>query len=136
MNNETNKLTILVADDEISIRTLVTQCFPDYSVVEAEDGAKALELARSCKPDLIFLDIMMPKVDGYAALHNIKADVLTKGIPIVMLTGLSFNMNAKLSHNLGADAYITKPFTVKEITDTVNSLLGASRHTPPQDATD
>ena len=136
MNNERKKLTILVADDEISIRTLVTQCFPDYFVVEAEDGAKALDLARSCQPDLIFLDIMMPKVDGYMALHNIKADALTNEIPIVMLTGLSFNMNAKLSQNLGADAYITKPFTVQEITDTVDRLLGISKSASPQDATD
>ena len=126
MNNEVKKRTILIADDEVSIRTLVVKCFPAYSVVEAEDGAKALDLIRSCNPDLIFLDIMMPRMDGYAVLHSLKADVSTNAIPIVMLTGLRFDMNAKLSQNLGADAYITKPFTAKEITDTVSRLLAKS----------
>ena len=114
----------MIADDEKTIRALVTKCLGDYVVIEAEDGAQALDLVQLCKPDLLILDIMMPRMDGYTVCQRLKMDILTKGIPIVMLTSLGSELNAKLSQNLGADAYITKPFSAKELTDTVDHLLG------------
>jgi two-component system alkaline phosphatase synthesis response regulator PhoP len=118
-----SKRTILVADDETIIRDLAKRCLGEYIVIEAADGVQALESARSIHPDLILLDIMMPKIDGYTVCQKLKADVETSTIPIVMVTGLGFSLNARLSQSLGADGYITKPFTVKELTDTVKRFF-------------
>lgn len=126
INGESKKGTILVADDEPSIRMLLKGFFAEYEVFEAENGVEALKLGRSCKPDLVFLDIMMPELDGYGVLHKLKSDIATKQIPVIILTGLNFGLNAQLSQNLGADAYITKPFTAKQLTDIVNRFYGKS----------
>ena len=122
--NLLNKKKILVADDEQSIRALVTRFLSNnYTVFEAEDGEVAIEMARLQKPDLILLDIMMPKMDGYTACHTLKRDPLTKTIPVVMLTGLGYALNLKLSQEIGADGYITKPFTHQDLLDTIGKLL-------------
>jgi CheY-like chemotaxis protein len=118
-----SKKTILIADDETIIRDLLKKCLDEYMVIEAADGAQALESARSNHPDLILLDIMMPKMDGYTVCQKLKADGATGTIPIVMVTGLCFSLNARLSQSLGADGYITKPFTGKELTDTVKKYF-------------
>jgi CheY-like chemotaxis protein len=122
INTQANK-TVLVADDEPSIRALVNKYLGEYVVLEAEDGAQALEAAQAYNPDLILLDIMMPKIDGYTVCQRLKADPLTNGIPIVMLTGLGFSLNVKLGQSLGADAYITKPFGEKELKAAIDKLL-------------
>lgn len=118
------KKKILVADDEQSIRSLVTRFLSNnYTVLEAEDGEVAIEMARLQEPDLILLDIMMPKMDGYTACHTLKRDPLTKTIPVVMLTGLGYALNLKLSQEMGADGYITKPFTHQDLLGTIGKLL-------------
>jgi two-component system phosphate regulon response regulator PhoB len=122
--NPLSKKKILVADDEQSIRSLVTRFLSNkYTVLEAEDGEEAIEISRSQKPDLILLDIMMPKMDGYTACHTLKRDSITKAVPVVMLTGLGYALNMKLSQDRGADGYITKPFTTKDLLDTIGQLL-------------
>jgi CheY-like chemotaxis protein len=122
--NPLSKKKILVADDEQSIRSLVTRFLSNkYTVLEAEDGEEAIEISRSQKPDLILLDIMMPKMDGYTACHTLKRDSITKAVPVVMLTGLGYALNMKLSQDMGADGYITKPFTTKDLLDTIGQLL-------------
>ena len=122
--NPLNKKKILIADDEQSIRSLVTRFLGNkYAVLEAEDGEEAIEISRSQKPDLILLDIMMPKMDGYTACHTLKRDPLTKTIPVVMLTGLGYALNLKLSQEMGADGYITKPFTHQDLLGTIGKLL-------------
>lgn len=122
--NPLNKKKILIADDEQPIRSLVTRFLGNkYTVLEAGDGEVTIELSRRQKPDLILLDIMMPKMDGYTACHTLKRDPVTKTIPVVMLTGLGYALNLKLSQEMGADGYITKPFTHQDLLDTIGKLL-------------
>jgi len=123
----TVKKKILVADDEQTVRALVTRLLSqNYVVLEAKDGAIAVDIARREKPDLILMDIMMPKVDGYTACHQIKQDQATKAIPVVMLTGVGHELNKKLSWEVGATGYITKPFILQDLLDVINPLLPAS----------
>ena len=118
------KKTILIADDEQSVRLLVRKILgQDYLVLEASDGEVAVDIARTRKPALILMDIMMPKVDGYTACHVIKMDEQTKVIPVVMLTALSHDLNKKLSAQLGADGYITKPFSSSILRNTIGRFL-------------
>jgi len=118
------KKKILVVDDEKSIRNLVKRFLGQYyTVLEAENGEVAIDIARHEKPDLILLDIMMPKLDGYSACYAIKADKVTSAIPVVMLTALNSELNHKLAQGIGADGYITKPFSVQKLLDTINQFL-------------
>lgn len=118
---------ILVVDDDENILKLVeAMLIPQgYETVRASDGEKAIEAVRNQKPDLILMDIMMPKVDGYTACHAIKTNQATKAIPVVMLSGLGYELNKKLSQQLGADGYITKPFSLHDLLDTINKYLPA-----------
>jgi len=85
----------------------------DYTVLEAADGEEAVELARLHKPSLVLMDILMPGKDGYSACHEIKTDPETKSIPVVMVSAIGHKLNARLSAEVGADGYITKPFSVE-----------------------
>lgn len=115
---------ILIVDDESNIRLLVSSMLSkDYTVLEASDGDEAIDIARGQKPDLILMDILMPKLDGYTACRAIKTDPATKAIPVVMLTAVGYELNKKLAKEVGADGYITKPFTSGELLETVTSLL-------------
>jgi len=94
-----------------------------FAILEASDGEEAVDMARKHKPALILMDIMMPNVDGYCACSTIKTDQSTKRIPVVMLTGIGFELNKKLAKEIGADSYMTKPFTSKELLDTISKFL-------------
>jgi len=119
-----DKKKILIADDEPNIRLLVSSMLgKDYIVLKAADGEEAINIARDSKPDLILMDILMPKVDGYIACHAIKTDPATKAIPVVMLTAVGYELNIKLSQEMGADGYITKPFSPQDLLDTINRCL-------------
>lgn len=119
-----DKKKVLVVDDEEYIRLLVFSILgKGYIVLEAEDGKIAVQMARKHKPDLIFMDILMPNMDGYTACQAIKKNPVTKTIPIVMLTGIDYELNKKLSQEIGADGYITKPFSAQEIRDIIGRLL-------------
>ncbi len=118
------KLCILVADDEQYIRLLANRLLSDkFSVLEAIDGAEAVDMARKHKPSLILMDIMMPNIDGYTACSSIKTNQSTKNIPVVMLTGLGFELNKKLAETVGADGYITKPFTLEKLLDAIGKVV-------------
>jgi putative nucleotidyltransferase with HDIG domain len=124
---------ILVTDDEASIRLLVRSILGnDYAVIEAPDGQKAVEFAQSQDPALILIDIFMPEKDGLQACYEIKANLATKEIPVVMLTTVDLEMNRKLSADLGADGYITKPFTPGELLNTIARFL-KSHENPEQE---
>ncbi len=122
---QTNKKKILIADDEASVRLLVKRLLSkNYIVLEASDGEEAVNMAYSKKPDLILMDLMMPKMDGNTACYAIKADQATKAIPVVMLTAISYELNKKLSEDImGADGYITKPFSRQDLLDTISQFL-------------
>ena len=118
------KRKILIADDEQHIRSLVGSILGKHNLVlTAINGREAIDIARSEKPDLILMDIMMPELDVYTACSTIKTDPETKMIPVVMLTGLDAELNKKLSRQIGADGYITKPFTVDGLLAQLDEFL-------------
>ena len=118
------KTRILVVDDEQTVRLLLRRFLSDkFAVLEASDGAEAVDMARKHKPALILMDIMMPNMDGYNACHAIKTDEATKAIPVVMLTAVGYELNKKLAESVGADGYITKPFTLEKLLDTIGKFV-------------
>ncbi len=122
-----NKKKILIVDDESNIRLLVSSMLnQDYIVIHAGDGDEAIAIAKRQKPDLILMDIMMPRMDGYAACSVIKADPALKKIPVVMLTGVGHELNKKLAKEVGADGYTTKPFSRAELLEAVRNLLSSN----------
>jgi len=119
-----DKKKILIADDETGIRLTVGRILDkDYVVLEAANGEEAVEIAKGQKPDLILMDLIMPKMDGYAACSQIKADEATKGIPVVILTAVGHELNKKFATEMGAEGYITKPFNIQELLDVIIPLL-------------
>jgi DNA-binding response OmpR family regulator len=113
---------ILIADDEAEIRSLLKLYLENdgYSVVEAEDGIKALEMVTSEKPDLCVLDIMMPGMDGYQVLRKIRED---NNVPVIILSAKDADSEKILGLNLGADDYIAKPFNALEAVARINSNI-------------
>ncbi len=119
-----DKKKILIADDEPSIRLTVTKMLDkDYIVLEATNGEEAVDIAKGQRPDLILMDLMMPKMDGYTACFRIKAGQATKAIPVIMLTAIDHELNKKFAMEMGADGYITKTFTTQELMDVIVPLL-------------
>jgi CheY-like chemotaxis protein len=118
--------TILIVEDEPKNMTLTRDLLKisGYETIEARDGKEGVEKAKSTKPNLILMDIMMPKMDGYAACTAIKADQSTRHIPVVMLTAVGYDLNKKLAKQMGADGYVTKPFSRQQLLDAITPLLG------------
>jgi two-component system alkaline phosphatase synthesis response regulator PhoP len=117
---------ILVVDDEIYIVHILdfSLGMEGYDVVTALDGEQALEKARTEKPDLIVLDIMMPKLDGYETCKRLKADAETKDVPVILLSAKGRNVDQKVGFEVGADDYITKPFSPRKLVERINAILG------------
>ena len=126
---KTDKVTILVADDEDHVRSLLKRILSEnYHVIEANDGQQALDIAHSQLPDIILMDIMMPKINGDVACHIIKTDPLTSNIPVIMLTALDYELNKKLSLDvMGADEYITKPFDSQLLLGKIDRLINKKK---------
>jgi len=99
----------------------------DCIVLEANDGKEAIHAARTQRPDLILMDMLMPEIDGLTACFAIKANQATKGIPVVMLTGVGYELNKKLADELGADGYITKPFSLENLLEVISQLLPSTK---------
>ncbi len=121
-----SKGRILVVDDEIYIVHILdfSLGMEGYEVLTALDGEQALERLKSDKPDLIVLDIMMPKVDGYEVCRTIKANPETQHIPVILLSAKGRNVDQKMGFDVGADDYITKPFSPRKLVERINALLG------------
>ena len=122
---EKSRKTVLIVDDESAIRKLVCKMLDkDYDVIEAQNGAEAINMAQSHRPDIIFMDMMMPEVDGSSACYVIKTNEITRDIPVVMLTAVSHELNKKISEDVWkADGYITKPFTREFLLEEIRRLL-------------
>ena len=114
--------TILIVDDEPPIREVLVYNLKKegYNVIEAEDGITAVNIATEQRPDLILLDIMLPKLDGLSVCKRIKN---TYNVPILMLTAKDSEIDKILGLGLGADDYITKPFSVRELVARVKANL-------------
>ncbi len=122
------KLILIVEDDPKSMKlTRDLLRVSEYKTIMATDGKQGIELARDKKPDLILMDIMMPEMDGYTACDAIKTDKATRGIPVVMLTAMGYELNKELAQKLGADGYITKPFNRQELLGKISQFLPTSR---------
>ena len=117
-------LRVVVADDDDTLRDLLVLNLEAEGLVvyEAADGARALQLIAEERPDLVVLDVMMPKFDGLAALRALKGEPLTTNIPIVLLTARAGEDEIQEGWAAGADYYLTKPFRVEELLDLVNEL--------------
>ena len=113
---------ILIADDEPEIRNLLRLYLENenYHVIEAEDGQRALDLLRAEQPALCILDIMMPKIDGYHVLQQIRKE---SNIPVIILSAKDADSEKILGLNLGADDYISKPFMPQELLLRVYAVL-------------
>ena len=119
-----DKKRILIADDEAVVRLVVGRILDrDYVVLEATNGEEAVEIAKGQKPDLILMDLIMPKMDGYTACSEIKADQATRGIPVVILTAVGHELNKKYAVEMGAEGYVTKPISSQELIDAITPLL-------------
>lgn len=97
--------------------------FLEYTVTVAEDGEEAVEMAASELPDLIVMDILMPKVSGLEAVSRIRSNPKTKSIPILAATALAMPGDMKKCLDSGCDAYIAKPFTPKQLAAAIEKLL-------------
>ena len=117
--------TILVVDDESPILELVRFTLEDEQirVLEAGDGLKALEAARTARPDLILLDVQMPSLDGLEVCRRLRADASLAGTRIVMLTAAGQDADRTRGLAAGADEYLTKPFSPLALFTLVRSLL-------------
>lgn len=115
-------MTILIVDDELLIRNVIKEYLLNegYKVLEAKDGFDALRVISDNKVDLIVLDIMMPKMDGFTCLSEIRK---TKNIPVIMLSARKEETDKLNSFDLGVDDYVTKPFSPKELVARVKAHL-------------
>ncbi|MCJ7585659.1 MAG: response regulator [Anaerolineales bacterium] len=116
---------ILIAEDERDIRELITYTlqFAGYEVVSAGDGEEAVQLTLQEKPDLVLLDVRMPRMNGYEACKAIKADEKTKGIPVVFLSAKGQEAEIQAGMQAGAVEYMVKPFSPDQLTARVKVVL-------------
>lgn len=125
--------TILIVDDEPAILDLVRFTLEDAEVrvVEASDGVEALALARRVRPDLILLDVHMPRLDGLEACRQIRRDPALAQTPIVMLTAAGQEADRARGREAGADEYLTKPFSPLALLALVEALVPETRSWRP-----
>ncbi len=118
-------MKILVVEDELTIRNNLTRmlALEDFEVLGAENGRVALSLVLEFNPDLILCDVMMPELDGFGVLSALRDDERTEGIPLVFLTALDDRENLRRAMGLGADDYVTKPFTRDDVLQAVNARM-------------
>ncbi len=116
---------VLVVDDEPDAVELVSFNLKaaGYEVVTADDGNEAIKRARQHSPDLVLLDVMLPEVDGLEVCKLLRRDPVTSGVPIIMLTAKAAEIDRVLGLELGADDYMTKPFSPRELVLRVKNLL-------------
>jgi DNA-binding response OmpR family regulator len=117
---------VLIADDEpnivLSLEFLMQQA--GYEVQVARNGDEALDAVRTFEPDLLLLDVMMPRRSGYEVLQAIRADPAKRRVKVVLLTAKGRDVDVEKGLGLGADAYVTKPFATRELVAKVQALLG------------
>lgn len=123
------KPRILLVDDEPDLVQMVSVrlAASGYEVIPAYDGQQALDQVKQVKPNLIILDLMLPKLDGYKVCRLLKFDERTKHIPVLIFTARAQVEDVTLATECGADAYLTKPFEAKTLLAKLQELLQAAR---------
>jgi DNA-binding response OmpR family regulator len=121
--------TVLVCDDEPVLRALIRESLSegDFQVVEAEDGDEALRKARAARPDVILLDMMMPGRSGLDVLDEIRGDAELATVPVIMLTARTQAADRDAIAAAGADRYLAKPFSPRELVSVVEAVLDNGR---------
>lgn len=116
---------ILLADDDPKLRELMRITLEgEFELLEAEDGEAALRISQEENPDLILLDVMMPKLDGFEVCRRLKNDDSTSSIRVIMLTARAGREDRRQGQEAGADDYFVKPFSPKALLDKVHEVLG------------
>jgi DNA-binding response OmpR family regulator len=112
-----DKKTILIIDDEVGLRNLLKFRLVSFGfdVIVAEDGYTGIEMAKSMKPDLIILDIMMPYFNGIEVCKKLKSDYTTKGIPVVFLSVLAQKEDIEMGKQAGGEFFLTKPYDPEKL---------------------
>ncbi|UCG54415.1 MAG: response regulator [Dehalococcoidia bacterium] len=123
MNDVLPKKILIVDDDPGDILLLKKMIDSRYKLIEAQDGMNAVYIAATEKPDLVFLDVMMPKISGYTLCANLKSNPYTKDIPIVMITGLDTDINKYIGEGMGADDYLVKPAQPDQLLAIISKFL-------------
>ena len=121
--------SVLVADDDPDIRDLVVFKLEQagFSVRAVADGNAALEVLEATTPDLVVLDVMMPGLSGLDVLRQIRAEQRLESVKVLLLTARARDTDVDDGYNTGADEYVTKPFSPRELLHRVNTLLGRGR---------
>ncbi len=125
---------LLVTDDEANIRNVVREYaeFEEYEVTEAENGMEAVRLCREQDFDLIIMDVMMPRLDGFSAVKEIRKK---KNTPVIMLSARGEEYDKLFGFEIGIDDYVVKPFSPKELMARVNAVLNRHKTTQPAENT-
>lgn len=121
---------LLVVDDQPEIVNLIRRMFEarGFDIISGKDGQEALDLTRSERPDLLLLDLDLPRIDGFEVCRQLKADEATKKIPVVMMTAAHVTTEAaKRGVSTGADEYVAKPFLREVLVHNVERLLAEKR---------
>ena len=120
---------ILIVDDSSDVRLALATILEDagHDIVEAEDGDQVFDLAIAETPDLVLLDVMMPRVNGFDALATLKADTRTNPIPVIMVTAKGRHEDIAMARSLGAVEYITKPWADGDVELRVDWALAVDR---------
>jgi two-component system, OmpR family, alkaline phosphatase synthesis response regulator PhoP len=124
-----NEKTILIVDDEAHIRMLIEQTLEELEdegveLLSAANGEQALHLIQSHRPQLVFLDVMMPRLNGFDVCHTVKKEWGFDDVYIIMLTAKGQEADRQRGHDAGADLYMTKPFDPDELLEKAQEILG------------
>jgi DNA-binding NarL/FixJ family response regulator len=121
--------TVLLIEDQSEMRRNIATILEmeNYTVLAAADGRAGVELARSRKPDIVLCDVMMPEMDGFAVIQNLRADSATASIPFIFLTAKGEKRDMRSGMNLGADDYLTKPVTASDLLSAIEARLARAR---------
>lgn len=131
--DKSNKTKIVIVDDEEVNNRLIEECLKQdgYEIMAAGDGEKAVELVARERPDLVVMDVMMPRMNGFEAVKILRSQLVSATIPIVMLTSMADKENELKGIDLGADDYITKPFDGDKLRSRIKMLLRRSKGARP-----
>lgn len=123
------RVNVLVVDDEPRYRRLIAADLrtENLSMVGAENGVDAYEFTKICQPDLVLLDVIMPKLDGFNACLRIKADPTTQKIPVVFCTAKGQDRDITMGMEVGADEYLVKPFSAEKLVESIKRIMQKSR---------
>jgi Response regulators consisting of a CheY-like receiver domain and a winged-helix DNA-binding domain len=124
-----SEATIIIVEDEKDIRELLAYSLSreGFSIIEADNGMTAFELAKMKQPDLMLLDLMLPGMDGLSVCRQLQRDPATANIPVIMLTAKGEEVDRIVGFELGADDYIVKPFSLREVALRIRAVLKRGR---------